>query len=203
MKKILWSVCFLTVIFTACKEEDWFPSEENSTLVINFSIQDPSNGTITRSTIAPETGEENIKTLDLIFFDSNSDGTGTFKGRKELTATPEMPLTMNTDMTFDFSDIGLNMTDAYDILVVANMGDNYLPTDDSQTLEEWKTAIENKNFKEAKADVQVFMKGTDFDSPEYTTKPLGKRGFVDEYFFKKRIARYQNQYYFAKRGFSL
>lgn len=79
---------------------------------------------------------------------------------------------MNTDMIFDFSDIGLNMTDAYDILVVANMGDNYLPIDGSQTIEEWKAAVENKNFKEAKADVQVFIKGTNSDSPEYTTKPL-------------------------------
>ena len=172
MKKILWTVCFLTVVFTACKEEDWSPIEENGTLVINFTIQNPSSGPITRSTIAPEAGEENIKTLDLIFFDSNSDGTGTFKGWKKLTATPEKPLTMNTDMIFDFSDIGLNMTDAYDILVVANMGDNYLPIDGSQTIEEWKAAVENKNFKEAKADVQVFIKGTNSDSPEYTTKPL-------------------------------
>ena len=48
MKKILWSVCFLTVIFTACKEEDWFPIEENGTLVINFSIQNPSSGARSR-----------------------------------------------------------------------------------------------------------------------------------------------------------
>ncbi len=60
MKKILWTVCFLTVVFTACKEEDWSPIEENGTLVINFTIQNPSSGPITRSTIAPEAGEENL-----------------------------------------------------------------------------------------------------------------------------------------------
>ena len=67
MKKILWTVCFLTVVFTACKEEDWSPIEENGTLVINFTIQNPSSGPITRSTIAPEAGEENIKTRFDIF----------------------------------------------------------------------------------------------------------------------------------------
>ena len=61
MKKILWTVCFLTVVFTACKEEDWSPIEENGTLVINFTIQNPSSGPITRSTIAPEAGERKYK----------------------------------------------------------------------------------------------------------------------------------------------
>lgn len=79
---------------------------------------------------------------------------------------------MNTDMVFDFSDIGLSMTEPYDILIVANMGDNYLPTDGSQTLADWKSVIQRKNYKEAKAEIQVFMSGTDTNVPEYTTKPL-------------------------------
>ena len=47
-------------------------------------------------------------------------------------------------MVFDFSDIGLSMTEPYDILIVANMGDNYLPTDGSQTLADWKSVIQRK-----------------------------------------------------------
>lgn len=175
MRKIIWSVFLLTTFFfTSCSldNDQRNSSEENNKLIVNFSIQDPTSGLATRASIAPEAGEENIKTLDLIFFTSNNDGSGSFKGWKELTATSSSPLTMNTDMAFDFSDIGLQMTDAYDILVVANMGDNYLPTDGSQTLADWKAAIKNCTFKEAKAKIQVFMTGTAADTPEYTTKPL-------------------------------
>ena len=175
MKKILWSVLLLaTVVFTSCSLDDdrRFSSGENGKFIVNFSIQDPTSGLATRAAIAPEAGEENIKTLDLIFFTSNSDGSGNFKGWKELIATSSAPLVMNTDMAFDFSDLGLQMTDAYDILVVANMGNNYLPTDGSQTLADWKTAIQNSTYKEAKAKIQVFMTGTATDTPEYTTKPL-------------------------------
>lgn len=175
MKKILWYVFLLTTaVFTSCRidDEDRFSSGKNGKLIINFSVQDPTSGLATRAAIAPEEGEENVKTIDLIFFESNNNGTGTFKGWKELSATSENPLVMNTDMAFDFSDLGLNMTDAYDILVVANIGDNYLSADSSQTLDEWKAAIKSKNFKEAKADIKVFLTGTDENAPEYTTKPL-------------------------------
>lgn len=175
MKKMVWYVFLLIpAIFMSCSLEDdsGLAPKENGRLTINFSIQNPASGLATRAAIAPEAGEENIKTLDLIFFESNSNGTGIFKGWKELTATPDAPLEMNTDMAFDFSDIGLKATDAYDILVIANMGNNYLPTDGSQTLDDWKTVIKNKNFKEAKAEVRVFMAGTATDAPEYTTKPL-------------------------------
>lgn len=175
MKKMIWCAFLLMqTIFMSCNLEDnsGLVPKGNGRLTINFSIQDPASGLATRAAIAPEAGEENIKTLDLIFFESNSNGTGIFKGWKELTATPSAPLEMNTDLVLDFSDIGLKTTDAYDILVVANMGNNYLPTDGSQTLDDWKTAIKNKNAKEAKAEIQVFMAGTDTDAPEYTIKPL-------------------------------
>ena len=175
MKKVIWSFSLLVMaLFLSCREDDAdrFFSGQNDKLIINFSVQDPTSGLATRSAIAPEAGEENVKTLDLFFFESNSTGTGTFKGLKELIATPENPLVMNTDMVFDFSDIGLSMTEPYDILIVANMGDNYLPTDGSQTLADWKSVIQRKNYKEAKAEIQVFMSGTDTNVPEYTTNPL-------------------------------
>lgn len=124
MKKILWFVFLLTtIVFPSCTIDDdsRLSAGGDSKLIINFSIQDPTSGMATRAAVAPEEGEENIKTLDLIFFEMNSDGTGVFKGWKELTATSSSPLIMNTDITFDFSDLGLSMTEAYDILVVANV----------------------------------------------------------------------------------
>ncbi len=175
MKKILWFVFLLTtIVFPSCTIDDdsRLSAGGDSKLIINFSIQDPTSGMATRAAVAPEEGEENIKTLDLIFFEMNSDGTGVFKGWKELTATSSSPLIMNTDITFDFSDLGLSMTEAYDILVVANMGDNYLSPDSTWTLEEWKTVVKGKTFKQAKADIQAFMTGTSVEVPEYTTKPL-------------------------------
>ena len=65
MKKILWSVFLLTAaIFTSCSLDDnsQFASAGNGKLIVNFSIQDPTSGMATRAAIAPEAGEENIKT---------------------------------------------------------------------------------------------------------------------------------------------
>ena len=175
MRKILWYAFLLIPAgFTSCNLEDdsGLIPQENRKLTISFSVQDPASGLATRAAIAPEAGEENIKTLDLIFFESNGNGTGTFKGWKELTSASDSPLEMNTDIVFDFSDIGLKTTDAYDILAVANMGSNYLPTDGSQSMDDWKNAIKNSNFKTARAEVQAFMAGTSTDIPEYITKPI-------------------------------
>ena len=175
MRKILWyAFLLIPAVFTSCNLEDdsGLIPQENRKLTISFSVQDPASGLATRAAIAPEAGEENIKTLDLIFFESNGNGTGTFKGWKELTSASDSPLEMNTDIVFDFSDIGLKTTDAYDILAVANMGSNYLPTDGSQSMDDWKNAIKNSNFKTARAEVQAFMAGTSTDIPEYITKPI-------------------------------
>ena len=153
MRKILWyAFLLIPAVFTSCNLEDdsGLIPQENRKLTISFSVQDPASGLATRAAIAPEAGEENIKTLDLIFFESNGNGTGTFKGWKELTSASGSPLEMNTDIVFDFSDIGLKTTDAYDILAVANMGSNYLPTDGSQSMDDWKNAIKNSNFKTAR-----------------------------------------------------
>ena len=122
MRKILWyAFLLIPAVFTSCNLEDdsGLIPQENRKLTISFSVQDPASGLATRAAIAPEAGEENIKTLDLIFFESN--GNGTFKGWKELTSASGSPLEMNTDIVFDFSDIGLKTTDAYDILAIANM----------------------------------------------------------------------------------
>ena len=83
MKKILWFVFLLTtIVFPSCTIDDdsRLSAGGDSKLIINFSIQDPTSGMATRAAVAPEEGEENIKTLDLIFFEMNSDGTGVFKG---------------------------------------------------------------------------------------------------------------------------
>ena len=71
MKKILWFVFLLTtVVFSSCTIEDdnQLSAGGDSKLIINFSIQDPTSGMATRAAIAPEEGEENLTTLDLIFF---------------------------------------------------------------------------------------------------------------------------------------
>lgn len=87
MRKILWyAFLLIPAVFTSCNLEDdsGLIPQENRKLTISFSVQDPASGLATRAAIAPEAGEENIKTLDLIFFESNGNGTGTFKGWKEL-----------------------------------------------------------------------------------------------------------------------
>ena len=74
MRKILWyAFLLIPAVFTSCNLEDdsGLIPQENSKLTISFSVQDPASGLATRAAIAPEAGEENIKTLDLIFFESN------------------------------------------------------------------------------------------------------------------------------------
>ena len=70
MRKILWyAFLLIPAVFTSCNLEDdsGLIPQENSKLTISFSVQDPASGLATRAAIAPEAGEENIKTLDLIF----------------------------------------------------------------------------------------------------------------------------------------
>ena len=70
MKKVIWSFSLLVMaLFLSCREDDAdrFSSGQNDKLIINFSVQDPTSGLATRSAIAPEAGEENVKTLDLFF----------------------------------------------------------------------------------------------------------------------------------------
>lgn len=71
MKKVIWSFSLLVMaLFLSCREDDAdrFSSGQNDKLIINFSVQEPTSGLATRSAIAPEAGEENVKTLDLFFF---------------------------------------------------------------------------------------------------------------------------------------
>ena len=85
MRKILWyAFLLIPAVFTSCNLEDdsGLIPQENRKLTISFSVQDPASGLATRAAIAPEAGEENIKTLDLIFFESNGNGTGTSKAGK-------------------------------------------------------------------------------------------------------------------------
>ena len=142
MRKILWyAFLLIPAVFTSCNLEDdsgLIPQKQET----DYQLQCTRPRQRIGYTCGHRTGsgEENIKTLDLIFFESNGNGTGTFKGWKELTSASGSPLEMNTDIVFDFSDIGLKTTDAYDILAVANMGSNYLPTDGSQSMDDWKNA---------------------------------------------------------------
>ena len=101
----------------------------------------------------------------MIFFESNGNGTGTFKGWKELTSASGSPLEMNTDIVFDFSDIGLKTTDAYDILAVANMGSNYLPTDGSQMYGRLEKAPLRTATSNSPGGSTGFMAGTSADIP--------------------------------------
>lgn len=100
----------------------------------------------------------------MFFLRINGNGTGTFKGWKELTSASGSPLEMNTDIVFDFSDIGLKTTDAYDILAIANMVRKVWTTG--------KTPLRTATSKQPGAEVQAFMAGTSADIPEYITKPI-------------------------------
>ena len=166
---------FLIVALNSCvfDESSNNPDETNGKLMINLSVKDQSSGLATRSGIAPEAGEENVNSIDLIFFENGGNETGSFKAWKKLTSTAGEPLTMNTDIPLDLSALGLSTTATYNILVVANMGDGYLkPTPSTETLDDWEQSIKSLNFQDAKAKVQAYVYSAATDNSDYTTKPL-------------------------------
>lgn len=123
MKKlILLTLGIVAMVITSCTRDDLrnTPGGDNA-LSIRVNVQGQSNGS-TRATVDPLTQEENIHTLYLLFYTPSSDGSGTFEGSIRING----PILMNQNIGLDMTGTGLNATNPYKILAVANL-DQYGP----------------------------------------------------------------------------
>jgi hypothetical protein len=97
----------------------------------------------TYATVAPETGEETVKSLYLLFFQPSNNNTGTFIEAIEVTGT----LSMNTTISITIpAGSALSTSGAYNVLAVANLTENkYL---DGTNINAWLAQLAGKTEKQ-------------------------------------------------------
>lgn len=106
----------------------------------------------TRASLAPETGEDVINDLYLLFFESNAAGDGVF-----VDVVPvEGPLTMNTKFDIDLTETSIDVIQPYRILAVANIdgadGSRYLNGLSVENwIQQWVGKTENEVVSQAAA----------------------------------------------------
>ena len=135
MKKIVYTLTILTTLFFAssCQSDLWNDDYRGGSGTTNgdgFSLRlsVPSGNISTRSTIAPEDGEDVVHSLHLLFFEAT--GAQTFRGHVTPNPSPYGDGTFDVsemihvrfDGTDDYSE-NLNHHTHYTILVVANVDD--------------------------------------------------------------------------------
>ena len=147
MKKIFLILAgSIAVMFSSCikdePEVNRYSSGKNFKL--NLTVVEQESEIRTRASIAPEEGEETVRSLYLLFFEDKSNGAGVFLNYYKVNG----PFIMNKDIVVDFQDGGmgggdpLNNNTAYRILAIANLFDD---TYFSGTVEDWlKTSFTAK-----------------------------------------------------------
>ncbi|MCL2728309.1 MAG: hypothetical protein FWD56_08005, partial [Bacteroidales bacterium] len=159
MKRILFTwLGVAALLFGSCSRESllWNDEEEKvpvNTLRLYVDVQGlGAESAITRSTIAPELGEDQITSLYLLFFEPNTTRNGMFVDYVEVTG----PLTIGSNIDIDLRGTEVNVTDPYHILVIANIdgvaGKRYL--DDLEVtpwMLQWVNKTENQVMSEARA----------------------------------------------------
>lgn len=131
MKKLFLLTAIFGFMLNSCADHDRdMDSDTGSKGQFKLTVTAQGFGTeiATRATVAPETGEDQLQSLYLMFFDSSE----TFADYIEVTGT----LTMNTTISLSIpTGSAINTSDAYTILAVANMTEsNYLG---GLTIDEW------------------------------------------------------------------
>ena len=157
MKKlILLTLSLATVLAGSCTRESMTGGNGGKCpakiLHVSLSVQGIGTELATRATIAPETGEDRLSSLYLLFFAPDPYMGGQFIDYVQVNA----PLTMNTDIPIDLSAHPLlGISSAYNVLAVANVTDNiYLGDNVNNWMAQWQGMTENQVMAQAKAWVQ-------------------------------------------------
>lgn len=137
MKRLLITMFALAgAFFVSCLRDgvdDTRPVQKaKSAFTLRVSLEGINAEAVTRTTVVPSAGEEDIQDLCLLFFDESPVGSGVFADAVILTAPDGSPFRMNDDIPVSFDGKSLSETQAYNVLIVANGGAGYfsVPTED-------------------------------------------------------------------------
>jgi hypothetical protein len=142
MKRLLYTFVALAVLFlSSCLQDvSTFEKLNNGKLRLKLEIESLStSGAATKATVAPEEGEDMMRSLYLLFFEPNAFRNGAFIDFVEV-EIPAGGINMkdhpNFDVDIDLNGTSLNANAAYNILAVANIFDD-LYTSDGEPAGDW------------------------------------------------------------------
>ena len=124
MKRLLLLVGIAAILGSCNLKDQWQqqnqgPIPPNTLRLFISDIPMGADLVTTRATVDPETGEDQISSLYLLFFESNASRNGLFVDYVKING----PLTMNTSIDINLIGTQVNVTDAYNILAIANIDD--------------------------------------------------------------------------------
>jgi hypothetical protein len=146
MKKYILILCtiLLAGVLPSCVLDDDVPGNSGTTgksFTLKYTVEGRTISTY--ATVAPETGEDVVKSLHLLFFHASDDNTGAFIEALEVKG----PLSMNTTIPVVLppeTKLAITGT-AYNVLAVANLTENkYLG---STNIEDWCTLLKGRTEK--------------------------------------------------------
>lgn len=175
MKKLLFTLPVLALLALASCMRDDFGAQcppKGDGFRLSLHVASPESVVKTRTSIAPEEGEEVVNSLYLLFFDSSENGTGLFLNYYKATG----PFAMNQDITVNFTDGGLgasgdqnlNNHTAYNIFLIANL-ENYLP--ENATAQSWLDAMIGLNEAQAMDKAELSLAGSTNDG-DFQTRSI-------------------------------
>jgi hypothetical protein len=127
MKKNLFFslITLLFVLFgTSCITDSWdnTPAPSNNTLQVSLNVQGiETRAAALRNSIPAEEGEVTVSNMYLLFFEPSTQGTGMFVDYVNI----QGEWTLQANLLLDLSTTSLVATKAYNILIVANVDDNF------------------------------------------------------------------------------
>jgi hypothetical protein len=163
MKKLLFILTGISaMLLGSCVRELW--NEEtaaDATLRLSVNVESIGAGShlTTRTTVNPEPGEDNIFSLYLLFFEPDANRNGNFIDYVKI----EQLMGAGIDTEIDLEKhSALTVTDSYNILAVANIGDNrYLGEPAASWMSQWIGKSENEVMNQAIAQVEGSTAGND------------------------------------------
>ena len=164
-KRLLILLGISALALGSCSQEN--PETPEPTLPIagerlKLSIEAPAyaSETVSNTRVAPQTGENTINSLYLLFFEPTSNQSGRFLEYVRVPMpdpdeqNPEGTMGMNIDTEIDFSDTSLDAANAYNILAIANISDGIYVNGD---VDGWIAQWNGKKESEVMAAARVIL----------------------------------------------
>lgn len=164
MKKYGLITCILLgSLFSSCMQENTTDVSDipaGKGFVLKYEITDQRTETATRSSVTPESEEENVREIVLLFFNKTDDQSGLFKDFIVVRPAEGETLTMGDPIPISYQGKLLTSGAAYNILAVANMsGMNYIPQNGS--VEDWASGWGSKTESQVVEQALAQAKGSE------------------------------------------
>jgi hypothetical protein len=168
MKKLLFAFLGISALLSgSCSQEDSGRVEPAGRMKLQVEVPGPYNRAATRA--VAEEGEDEVNSLYLLFFEPTADRSGEYLDYVEVPMpqvedpanpgeTVDGTLNMLIDANIDLAGTSLTTDEAYNILAVANIGENlYISGTPESWMAQWGGRSENDVMEEARGTLTEGM----------------------------------------------